>query len=410
MKLNLYRNIGNLLSLEGVAKKKGRRVLEADLAPIKQAAVLVADGKIVWLGKEKSIPKKFFEKIRKEIDCGAGTILPAFVECHTHTIFAGSRANEFEMRMQGQSYQEIAAKGGGILSTVQAVEKASEAELITLAEERLREFRRQGVALVEIKSGYGLTADAELKMLKVADQLKTTTVVSTFLGAHAIPKKYLGRPKDYLDYLLRTTLPKVIKDTNCRRADIFIEKGFFEAKDSVGFLTKCQALGMKITVHADQLSRSGGTELAVSLNASSADHVIRVNAQDIRQLAKSDVTAVLLPAADLYMKCPYPPARKMIDAGVRVAVATDFNPGSSPTQEISLVGLLARTEMKMSLPEVIAAYTWNAAKALDYEDRLGSLELGKWAELACFDLDWDHLFYSVGKGSCKLYGTRGVRI
>lgn len=409
MKLTLYRNIGNLLTLEGVAKKAGRRVVESDLSPIKQAAVLVAQGKIVWLGKEKLIPKNFFGKIRNEIDCGAGTMLPAFVECHTHTIFAGSRANEFEMRMRGQSYQEIAAKGGGILSTVQAVQKASEAELIGLAEERLREFRRQGVALVEIKSGYGLTADAELKMLKVADQLKTTHVVSTFLGAHAIPKMYSGRPKEYLDYLLRNALPKVIKETSCRRADIFVEKGFFEAKDSLDFLKKCQALGLKLTIHADQLSRSGGTELAVALNASSADHVIRVNAKDIRQLAKSDVTAVLLPAADLYMKCPYPPARKMIDAGVRVAIATDFNPGSSPTQEISLVGLLARTEMKMSLPEVIAAYTWNAAKALDYEDRLGSLEPGKWAELACFEHDWDQLFYSVGKGSCRLFGTRGVR-
>ena len=393
--LKLFRDASWALSLAGVAKKNGRFITEADLGVMKKPVVLVEEGRLVWIGTQSQLPKKYHNKISSEVSLKGLTLLPGLVDCHTHTVFAGSRAAEYELRNQGISYQEITRRGGGIHSTVRKVRKALAKDLISTSEEKLKSFLAQGVTLVEIKSGYGLNSSAELKTLKVIDQLKTLRVVSTFLGAHALPQEFSSHGA-YLEHILTKVAPRVLKETRCRRADIFIEKGFFEPQASRLYLETLQKRGFALAIHADQLSASGGTRLAIELGALSADHAIHLDNATIQKLAKSEVTAVLLPAADLYMKCPYPPARKILDQGGRIALSTDFNPGSSPTQDMALVGFLARQEMKMSLPEVIAATTWNAARALNLHERFGSLEVGKAADFAGFEMDWEHLFYSVG--------------
>lgn len=394
-KLKLFRDADFALTLAGVAKKQGRAIKDFDLGLVKKPALVTEKGRIVWVGSQSKLPKELSRKISGEVSLKGLTLLPGLVDCHTHTVFAGSRAAEYELRNQGVSYQEITRRGGGIHSTVKKVRAAVAQDLVASSEKKLKNFLAQGVTFVEIKSGYGLNLAAEIKTLKVIDQLKTLRVCSTFLGAHALPKEWSSH-ESYLGHLLEKVAPRVLKETSCRRADIFIEKGFFEAPSSRTYLRALQALGFQLAIHADQLSNSGGTELAIELGALSADHAIHLSEATVQKLSKSEVTAVLLPAADLYMKCPYPPARKIIDAGGRVALSTDFNPGSSPTQDMALVGFLARQEMKMSLSEVIAGTTWNAARALGLQDQIGSLEVGKAADFAGFELDWDQLFYSVG--------------
>ncbi|PIS10509.1 MAG: imidazolonepropionase [Bdellovibrio sp. CG10_big_fil_rev_8_21_14_0_10_47_8] len=406
----IYRNIGELLTLQGAAEKKGRKTREADLGILPKAAMVVHRGVIVWLGPEKKLKtfktKEF--KSAKEIDMNGMTVLPGFVECHTHSLFAGSRAHEFELRQQGATYQEISKAGGGVLSTVQATRKASEVRLRKDLEQRIERFSAQGVTTVEVKSGYALNKTGEIKSLKVIRSLdqKPIQVVPTFLGAHSIPTEF-SSAREYLASI-ESYLPEVKKWTD--RLDIWIEKGFFETSFSRAYLQKAKELGFQIVIHADQLTLSGGTALATQVAAVSADHVIQISDIEIDQVAKSDMTAVLLPMADLYMKCAYPPARKLIDAGARVALATDFNPGTCPSQDLSLVGLLARLEMKMSLPEVIAAYTVGAASALKLEAQVGSLELGKDANFFGTAKDWNQLFYSAGDSSVDKIVFKGRNI
>lgn len=384
-----------ILTLKGAARKEGRRVLEEDLGILKKASIVCRKGKIEWIGPHSKLPKEYARKNAKEVNCEGQTILPGFIECHTHLVFAGDRAAEFELRNTGTSYQEIAARGGGILSTMKAVRKISPAQLLKDSQKRVNEFLRQGVTTLEIKSGYGLNLPAEVKTLEVAGRLKGPRILRTFLGAHALPPEYSSY-EEYLEILANQVLPTIKKRKLAERVDIFIEKGFFPREASEKYLQRARDLGFQITVHADQLSLSGGTTTAIKIGAQSADHVIQLEENEIQALAKTQTTAVLLPAADLYMRCAYPKARSMIDAGVRVALATDFNPGSSPTQDLSLVGLLARLEMKMTLPEVIAAYTVGAAFALGQQKITGSLQLGYAADFVCTENDWRTLFYSAG--------------
>lgn len=394
----IYRNIGHLLSLEGACKKSGRHIVEADLSIIKKATLVEQKGKILWIGPEKNLPKDLLNtNICKEVDLDGMTLLPGFVECHTHSLFAGTRAHEFEQRLKGVSYQEIAARGGGILSTVKATRSASEKALRLLTQERVDRFLAQGVTCLEIKTGYALDLKNELKSLKIINTLKGPEIVSTFLGAHAVAPEFSSAQK-YLQEMIQW-LPKVRKFT--QRLDIWIEKNYFEASFAKEYLLKAKSLGFDIVIHADQLSLCGGSSLAVELGALSADHVIQIGDAEIQKISKSETTAVLLPAADLYMKCAYPPARKLIDAGARVALATDFNPGSCPTQDLSLVGLLARLEMKMTLPEVISAYCVGAAAALKKAPFMGSLEPKKNANFICIEEDWSHLFYQAGQSKIR---------
>lgn len=406
----LVTNISELLTLAPAMQKEGRKITESDLGLLQNQALYIEKGRVAWIGPQKKIPKTLAKaKKLKEVSAKGMTVLPGLVECHTHLIFAGSRAAEFELRNQGVSYQEIAKKGGGILSTMKQTRAMSPAAMKTLSQKRADVFAAQGVTTLEIKSGYALDEKNELKVLKVAKSLEGPRIVTTFLGAHAKPPEF-DSYKAYLDFLKDKVLPQVKKQKLSNRVDIYIENGFFGKEDSREFLRAAQALGFEVVMHADQLTLSGGADLGVELGALSGDHLIQIGDQQIRNLAKSQVTCVLLPAADLYMRCKYPPARQLIDNGARVALATDFNPGTSPTQDVNLVGLLARLEMKMTLPEVIAAYTVGGAYALNLQSEVGSLELGKSADFICTDNDWRQLFYSIGERSPTLVYQSGKQI
>lgn len=360
-------------------------------------------GCILWIGPDQDLKKNlsslFPKKVHaEEILFKGKLVLPAFIECHTHAVFAGSRADEFELRNQGISYLEIAARGGGILSTVKKTRETSSSKLQSIAQIYVDEFRRQGVATLEIKTGYALDLKNEIKTLEVIDKLNKTNamqIISTYLGPHALPPEFKTHKK-YLEFIIENVLPILKKRKLTQRVDIFIEQKFFSAPDGEFYLKKAKSLGFDLTIHANQLSQSGGAELAQKLEARSADHVIELSETAIQGFAKSKTVPVLLPAADLYMKCPYPPARKLIDAGAEVALATDFNPGTCPTQDLMLVGVLARLEMKMTLPEVFRAYTINAARALGLSDQ-GQLLAGKKAQFLVTDAALTDFFYHAGK-------------
>lgn len=390
-------------------QKEGRRITENDLGIAQQQAMFIEKGRISWIGPHKKIPKELAKKKVKEFSAKGMTILPGLVECHTHLIFAGSRAAEFEMRNQGVSYQEIAKKGGGILSTMKQTRAMTPKQMLEVSQKRVDNFIAQGVTTLEIKSGYALDEKNELKTLKVAASLKGPRIVPTFLGAHAKPPEF-DSYKGYLDFLRDKVLPQIKKQKLSKRVDVYVENGFFNKEDSREFLKAAQTMGFEVLMHADQLTLSGGADLSVELGAVSGDHLLQIGDSQIKNLAKSQVTSVLLPAADLYMRCNYPPARKLIDAGARVALATDFNPGTSPTQDVNLVGLLARLEMKMSLPEVLAAYTVGASYALNLHAEVGSLEPGKSADFMCIEKDWRQLFYSAGERSPTFVYESGARI
>ena len=395
MAATLFRQIGCLLTLQGAAAKEGRHVQEEDLGIQSKASMLVDNGRIVWVGPHRNLPKVWAKKKIREMDARDWTILPGFVECHTHLVFAGSRAHEFEKRVRGMSYQQIAAEGGGILSSVKSTRQAKLSELVTVAQKKVDAFAHQGVTTLEIKTGYGLDFNSEMKCLQAIQKLQGPRIVPTFLGPHALPMEFISE-KAYLEFLKEKLLPEIKKKKLARRVDIFVERGFFSVDLARDYLLFAQGLGFDVTIHADQLSLFGGTNLAVDLKAVSADHVIQIEESQIYNLARSSTTAVLLPLADLYMQCAYPPARKLIDEGARVALATDYNPGTCPSQDLNLVGLLARLQMRMTLPEVIAAYTLGAAWALGLQKETGSLEVGKSADFICTKVEWGDLFYSAG--------------
>jgi imidazolonepropionase len=370
------------------------KLVDSDFKGHREAmAFFVIEGVVTWIGEQKKIPKTI--KASKEFDLKKQMVLPSFVECHTHALFAGSRAAEFEQRNQGVSYLEIAAGGGGILSTMRATRKVPASVLLKETQKKVNQFLRQGVSTLEIKSGYALDLKNEIKSLEVIGKLQGPRIVSTFLGAHARPPEFANN-KVYLKFLIENVLPVVKKKKLSNRVDIFIENKFFEKDESEYYLQAAQKLGFKITTHSNQLSVSGGADLSLQMQALSADHVIHLTDQHIHKFAKSKTVAVLLPTADLYMKCPYPSARKLLEAGATVALATDYNPGSCPSFDLSLVGLLARLEMKMSLPEVFTAYTRGAAQALDLQDNEGDLSVGKLANFICTDAELTDFFYSPG--------------
>lgn len=396
--LKVFEDIGELLTLKDAALKAGRRVTEDDLSIIRDASIVCVNGRIAWVGPRSELNLKEWEREDSEahfVSLEGRTVLPAFVEPHTHPIFAGDRSAEFEWRMQGQTYQEIAARGGGILSTVEATRKASVEDLETLAQARVDRFVAQGVTTLEVKTGYGLGIESEMKCLQVARALRGPKIIVTFLGPHARSPDYADTDS-YLNALCETFLPQIAREKLADRVDIYIEKGFFSLEQARSYFDCAHKLGLAITAHVDQLSELGGTDAALPFEPQSVDHVVYIGENTIRKLAQSETTAVLLPASDFYLKMKYPPARALIDAGARVALSTDFNPGTSPTQDLSFAGVLARVEMKMTLPEVISAFTLGAAWSLGRAHRVGSLEPEKACDFITLNGSWRELFYSVG--------------
>ncbi len=384
MAIKIFTNIAKLYDFAKVANKDGRRIRSEDIDAVKNASLVTEKGRILWLGPAKKCPFKS----KSVVDCKGLIAMPAFTECHTHSIFAGNRSSEFELRNQGVSYQEIAAQGGGIASTVKATRKASEEELLVLAQKRVKRFVEQGVSTLEVKSGYALTPVGEQKMLRVASNLKGPRIIKTYLGPHS------KADDRYFERVLQQ-IPKIKKLAD--RVDIFIEKNYFSLQEGKEYIELAKAHELAFTIHADQMSHTGASRLGAQMGAQSVDHVVEVSSEDIDVLARSQTTAVLLPGADRYTHMPYPPARKLIDSGVRLALATDFNPGTCPSQDLAFIGFLARIEMKMSLAEILSAYTYGAASALGLQNELGSLEVGKQADFILLDGVLEDLFYSVGQ-------------
>ncbi len=407
MKKTIFRKIGLLMTCEGAMKKQGRHIQEKDLSIVQNQSMVVGDGTVLWIGPDQKLPRQL--KSAKEIDCRDRQIYPGLVECHTHLGFGGSRADEFEQRLCGVSYQEINRRGGGIQSTMQKTRKMKQADLLMKSQKRVEKFVQQGVTTLEAKSGYGLDLKTEIKILEVYSKLKGPRIIKTYLGPHSLPPEF-STHDEYIDFICQKVLPQIAKKKLAERVDIFVEKGFFTPAQAKRYFTQAEKLGFEAVIHADQLSLSGGSLLAVEHGAQSADHVIEIGEPEIKSLAKSEVTCVLLPLADFYMRCSYPKARQLIGEGARVAVATDFNPGSSPSQNVSLTGLLARLEMKMTLPEVIAAYTVGASFALNKNSLVGSLEVGKSADFVMTSLDWSELFYSADSFGFDQVYVRGRQI
>jgi imidazolonepropionase len=371
-----------------------------ELAIIDNGAMLIHDGRIVRTGANSEVEKLI------DVDChvvyAAGrVVMPGFVDAHTHPVFAGNRADEFEMRAAGKSYQEIAASGGGIRSTVRKTRAASEDELFAASKRYCEWFLRSGTTTIEAKSGYGLTLEDEMKMLRVIRRLDEETplrLVPTFLGAHALPDEYKDNRSGYVDLIVNEMIPMVEREGLARFCDVFCESGAFDVDESRRILQAAQAQGMGLRVHADQFTQIGGSELAAELGAITADHLERSGRSEISALKSANVQPILLPASVLMTGSPhYPDARAMIDEGLAVVLATDFNPGTSPTPSMLLVLTLASAQMKMSPAEAITAATINAAYSLGLGDQIGSLEAGKRADFVIHDCeDYRELGYFAG--------------
>ena len=335
------------------------------------------------------------------IDAGRRVVMPGFVDAHTHPVFAGIRANEFEQRTTGATYREIAARGGGIRATVRATRNASLKDLVKVGKRYADWFLRGGTTTIEAKSGYGLTIEDELKILRAIKQLDEETplnYVPTFLGAHDIPSEYKTRRHLYVSLVVNEMLPRVAEETLAEYCDVFCEEDVFTTEESWQILSAARCHGLGLRVHADQLSLSGGAKLAAELNATTADHLEHVDAAGIAALKAAQVQPVLLPGSVYALGSNrYPPAREMIDAGLAVVLATDFNPGSSPTPSMPMVLSLACTQMKMTPGEAISASTINAAYSLGRGDEIGSLEKGKRADFVIHDCrDYRELAYFFG--------------
>ncbi len=376
-------NASELITGSGVRKKDGRHVQEDDLGVIKGGALVYSvknvnakeiPDKIMWVGSTSDLPKEY-EKINKLDLNHKRVLMPGLVDCHTHLVFAGDRSSEFAKRCAGATYAEIANMGGGILTTVNATRAASEDELEELAVGRLREMTSFGVKTLEIKSGYGLTVNSELKMLRVIKRLKNRfpeiKILSTFLGAHAYPKG-MKREK-YLDLLLNEMIPEVASHKLADACDVFIDDGYFTIDEGRKILSAAKSKGLKIKIHADELVGTGSAELAVTMGALSADHLLKISDAGISALAGAQTVGVVLPGTAFYLKAPYAPVRKMIDAGVCVALSTDFNPGSSMCLSLPIIMTLSALYMGMTKAEIFASVTYNAAKALGLEHTQGTL-------------------------------------
>jgi imidazolonepropionase len=369
-----------------------------DLQIIANGAVIVHGDRIVSVGPTADLPPA--PPGADILDATGKVVLPGFVDSHTHLIFAGSREDEFEQRLAGMTYQEIAAKGGGINATVQRVRRASQAELKVLARSRLDRLLRFGVTTVEVKSGYGLTMADELKCLEVIAELNAEgplELVPTFLGAHAVPPEYRDDRAGYLRLLADDLLPEVAR---CRLADfcdVFCETGVFSVEESERLLRRAHDLGFGLKLHADELTPLGGAELAARLGAVSADHLLCITEAGMDALARSGTVATLLPGTAFFLGANYAPARRLIERGATVALASDCNPGTCPTENLPLLGAMACARMHMLPAEVITAMTLNGAAALGRGDRLGTLEPGKQADLILCDVpDYRQLFYNFG--------------
>ena len=381
---------------------------------ITQAALAISDGKIAWLGKVADLPA-YNENDVNVIDGQGKWLTPGLIDCHTHLVYGGNRANEFEMRLQGKSYQEIAEAGGGIVSTVKATRAASEAELLATALPRLSALHQQGVTTVEIKSGYGLDVENEVKMLNVAGKLAQelpVTIKRTFLGAHALPVEYKDDADGYIDLVCNEMMPLVAEQQLADTVDVFCENIGFNLKQTERVFNAAKEHGLAIKVHAEQLSDLGGTELAAKYDALSSDHVEFLSEVGIKAMSDANMTAVLLPGAFYFLReTQLPPIDLLRKHGVAMAIATDANPGSSPICSIQLMLNMACTLFRLTPSEALAGVTCNAAKALGLSASKGQLALGFDADIAVWNINQPaELCYQFGVNPLNVLIQNGQQV
>lgn len=409
----LLTNCAQVVTSRGAAPRRGKALGELEI--IRDGALLLRDGRIAAIDERQKIERMPESRRAGKIDAHGGVVLPGFVDSHTHLVFAASRAAEYEQRISGSTYEEIARQGGGILNSVRKLREMSAAELKERARANLAEFAAHGTTTLEAKSGYGLDWPSERKVLLVLRELareQDIEIVPTFLGAHVLPPEFRGMRKsadDYVELICREWLPRVAGDNLAEYCDVFCDRGAFSVAQSRRILIAARACGLKLRLHAEQLLRTGAARLAVELHASSADHLERLTAVDIRALAKSDVTCTMLPGCCFHLGlAQYGPARKLIEAGAIVALATDFNPGTSPTLSMPMILSLACTQMRMTPAEAVAGATINTAYSLGRHDCIGSLEVGKFADIAVFDVaDYREIPYYFGVNHCVLTMKHG---
>ena len=399
MERQILINISQLVTPEGSTAKHGSTM--NDVKKIEHAAVVVEDGQIAFVGTTEEV-KAFYRLEEENVrDLAGHALLPGFVDSHTHFIFGGYRPEEFMMRQKGVPYIEIHKAGGGIQNTVEATRALDEEEMYRLGEIRLKDMLSMGVTTVEGKSGYGLDRDCELRQLQVMKKLNEAqpiSVVNTYLGAHSIPVEYKKDPEAYLDFMIAEMLPEIKKEKIAQFTDVFCEEGVFTGEQSKRLLSAAKEAGFGLKIHADEIVSTGGAELAAELGAVSADHLLAISKQGICDMAKSKTIATLLPCTAFCLNKPYAPARKMIDAGCAVALASDYNPGSCFTNSIPLMFALAVIHMGMTLEEALCALTLNGAAAVGMGKEIGSIEVGKKADLVVLSAPkYEFLVYHTAK-------------
>ncbi len=396
--LTLFKNPKQIVTVNsnGTGYKRGK--LMNKIGVLENHSVLVEDGIIKRVVKNSSLDKIKFDK---KIDLLDKIILPGFVECHTHTAFAGSRAEEFKLKLQGVDYEEIAKRGGGITNTMQAVRESSFDDLINIIKPRINYFIKQGITTLEIKSGYGLSFYDEIKLLQVIKELNKTSpieITATFLGAHTFPPEYKNDNEKYIELINTELIPYIAEHKLAKFCDAFCESTAFSAEQTERIFKVANEHGLKLKLHSEQFNSIGGLEVALNMDAISVDHLEVLKEEQIDMFFNSNTTAVLLPGVSFFLDYQYAPARKLIDANAIVALATDYNPGSSHISNFQLIMSLAAIKMNMTIEEVITAITLNSANALDISDEVGSIEIGKSADFAIFDAnDYSDIVYNVGK-------------
>ncbi|MGH9718491.1 MAG: imidazolonepropionase [Candidatus Acidiferrales bacterium] len=409
----LITGCAELLTLRGPVPRRGRAL--KDLGIIRDGAVLIQGDRIAAVGPRRQIEKLRKARQAEKLDLGGRVVLPGFVDSHTHLIFPASRADEYEQRIAGKSYEQIAHNTGGIRSTVNASRKASPRALEVRASAYLELFAANGTTTLEAKSGYGLDWPSEVKILNVLHELHQSQpldIVPTFLGAHIVPPEFRRRPDAFVDLLVRKWIPSIVTAGLADFCDVFCDRGAFTLPQARRILSAARACGLVPRIHAAQFERTGAARLAIELQAASADHLDQINAADIRALALSNVVCTLLPGCSFHLGVPQcAPARQLLDAGAIVALATDFNPGTSPTVSMPMILSLACNQLRMSPAEAISAATINPAYSLRLHDRDGSLEVGKYADLAAFDVaDYREIPYYFGVNLCSMTIKRGVAV
>ena len=397
----LIKNISRLLTLCGVdIPRIGNNMMH--VGEIHNAAVFIEDDRIAFTGRESDAPGKADLIIDADNCC----VTPGLVDPHTHPVFAKTRESEFVMRIEGKPYMEIAAEGGGIMSSVRSLRDVDKSSLKELTRKRLDDFINYGTTTIEAKSGYGLTTDDEIKSLEIIKELNEEhpiTMIPTFLGAHSLPAEFKNNREEFLRIVIEDMLPKVAEQNLARYCDIFCEKGVFDAEESRLVLSRAKELGMKIRIHSDEFEPIGGTELAGELKAASADHLTAVTDSGIKAMKDGGVTPIVLPATTFFLgHTHYSPARKMIEQGLPLAIATDFNPGSSMTHSLPMAMTIACINMKLLPQEVLNACTVNAAYSLELHDQIGTMQKGNKADLVIWDTEnFEQVIYHFGVNHAK---------